>query len=110
MFDVILLVLFILVTASYVPIICWYKNRKVLLKNRGEDVDFSFSQDLIDASLEKLKCEKLIDDNDDDEDDAVCVNRFSLQIRGSVRLAHNRILSEKEMKEKKERIYSVELP
>lgn len=108
MFDVLLLVVFIVVTVSYVPILSWTKNRKAFAKKRSENIDFSFSQDLIDGSLEKLKCEKLIDDSDNDE--AVCVNRFSLQIRGSVRLAHNRILSEKEMEEKKEKIYSVELP
>ena len=99
MITIILIILSIIVLMSILPIVQWG-----LYKKSARDIGtfvYRFSPDLINHDMKGLKCEDV---------DKYKIERQVLQIRGSVRMAHNRILSESEMDEKKIQVYSVELP
>ena len=100
MIEIPLILIAILALVSIGPLIQWWKY-KYLKKRKIVSVPiYSFSQELMDGSLESLKCERINNR----------VKASALKTRGSVRLSHNRILTERDIEEKKAEAYSVELP
>lgn len=94
-FIIILISIFILV--SFLPIIQLAIGNKAI----EEGMEYDFPKELFECDLENLKFEHFIEEH---------VDRMTIQNRGSVRLAQGRILSVKNMEEKKVKAYSVELP
>ena len=99
MVEILIIIVSVVLLVSIGPLIQWwkYKYRK---KKRIVPV-YVFSKELLDGNLESLKCESFGDSK---------VNGSDLNIRGSVRLSHNRILTERDFEERKVKASSIELP
>lgn len=91
---IVLVVIFVLV--SFFPIM------GLLVSNKGNyKIEYEFPEELLNSNFDNLKFEKV---------DNKTVKRISMQERGSVRIAQGRVLSEKDLEEKKVKAFSVELP
>lgn len=91
---IILAVIFILI--SFFPIM------ELLVSNKESyKIEYEFPKELLNSNLDNLKFESV--DNE-------TVKRIAMQNRGSVRIAQGRVLSKKDLEEKKVKAFSVELP
>lgn len=91
---IILIAVFILV--SILPLIEFLTSQKESFMT-----EYEFPVELINYNLDNLKFENKGE---------ATVKRTTLQNRGSVRIAQGRILSEKDLEEKKVKAFSVKLP
>ena len=98
MVEIPFLIVSIVIIVSIGPLIQWWKY-KFRKKKRAVPV-YVFSKELMDGDLESLKCENI----------GGVVSMLELNTRGSVRLAHNRILTERDIEDRKDKAYSVKLP
>ena len=79
------------------PFFQWIISRK----ETEEFIEYEFPSILFDMDLTDLKWESMSTNT---------VSTLSLRDRGSVRIAHGRVLSKEAMEEKKAAVFSVELP
>lgn len=94
----VLVIIFLIILA--VPVIYMF----FLKKETKEIIEFEFPPSLFDKDLTDLKWESVQEGSTD------IISTISLRDRGSVRIAHGRVLTKEAMEERKAAAFSVELP
>lgn len=91
----------ILVLISIFILISFFPIMELIFSNKKDyRIEYEFPKELLDSDPD-FSFEHI---------DNKVVNRVELQNRGSVRIAQGRILSEKDLEEKKIKAFAVELP